>query len=283
VNNLDFHTNDYEILTNVYGMKIDGIIGYSLLSRYIVKMNYENNTIEFWTPGKIRYQRGGYLLKSKIANIPVLESRVKDEVECKSRFYFDTGAGLCLLLSEKFESDSGILNKGKKILVTQAEGLGGKKSMKLSTVREVKFGPYKFKKVPVLVFADDHNVTSYPFLGGLIGNDLLRRFNLVMNYPENEIHLFPNSHFNEPFDYSYTGLSIYFVNGQVVIEDVIEGSPGEKAGLKPGDIIVGIGTNFSGNIQAYKALLQTAKLKLKIVIKRDEELFIKNIRVESIL
>jgi hypothetical protein len=34
---LNFHINDYEILTSVYGEHIDGIIGYSFLSRYIVR------------------------------------------------------------------------------------------------------------------------------------------------------------------------------------------------------------------------------------------------------
>ena len=30
VDHLDFHINDYELLTSVYGVKIDGIMGYSL-------------------------------------------------------------------------------------------------------------------------------------------------------------------------------------------------------------------------------------------------------------
>ena len=33
VNNLDFHINNYEILTSAYGMHIDGIIGYSFFRR----------------------------------------------------------------------------------------------------------------------------------------------------------------------------------------------------------------------------------------------------------
>src|SRR5512145_235140 len=36
VDSLNFHINDYSILAAVYGERIDGIIGYSLLSRYIV-------------------------------------------------------------------------------------------------------------------------------------------------------------------------------------------------------------------------------------------------------
>jgi hypothetical protein len=42
VDSLNFHINNYDILTQVYGEKIDGIIGYSVLSRYIFNINYDS-------------------------------------------------------------------------------------------------------------------------------------------------------------------------------------------------------------------------------------------------
>ena len=40
IDSLNFHVNNYDILTAVYGEKVDGIIGYSVLSRYIFLINY---------------------------------------------------------------------------------------------------------------------------------------------------------------------------------------------------------------------------------------------------
>src|SRR4051812_42272894 len=60
---LDFHINDYELLTSVYGVRIDGIIGYSFFRRYIVRLDYDNLFIEVYSPGSYKYPRGGYLLK----------------------------------------------------------------------------------------------------------------------------------------------------------------------------------------------------------------------------
>ena len=283
VEHLDIHINNYDLLTSVYGVKIDGIAGYSFLSRYIVKVNYDENMLEIWEPGTIKYPKGGIFLKPAINGIPVFDADVADEKSSSSRFYFDTGAGLCLLMSEDFEKDSSILQKGKKIISTQAEGLGGKTQMKLTTVKQIKIGKYKFKKVPAHIFRDEYNVTAYPSLGGLIGNDLLRRFNLVINYGENEIHLKPNSHYKETFDYSYTGLGIYFVEGQIVIEDVLKDSPGEKAGLVSGDVILAINNNMGGNIQAYKNMMQDVGARLKILVMRKGELVEKRLKVSSIL
>lgn len=283
VEHLDFHINDYDLLTSVYGVKIDGIVGYSFLSRYIVKIDYDKNTLEIWKYGSVKYPKSGLLLKPVINGIPVFNAAVTDGNASFSRFYFDTGAGLCLLLSEDFERDSSIIRKGKKIIETQAEGLGGKTPMKLTTVKEIKIGKYKFKKVPTHIFKDEYNVTAYPSLGGLIGNDLLRRFNLIINYGEKEIHLKPNTHFRESFDYSYTGLGIYSVAGQVIIEDVLKDSPGEKAGLMPGDIIMAINNNVGGSIQSYKNLLQDTGARLTVVVNRNRELITMRLKVSSIL
>jgi hypothetical protein len=184
-------------------------------------------------------------------------------------FYFDTGAGLCFLMSEAFAQDSSVLLKRRKPVVMQAEGMGGKLLMQLTVVKYVQIGRYRFNNVPTYIFNDGSNVTAYPHGGGLIGNDLLRRFNLTVNYPAGEIQLLPNSHFTDPFDYAYTGLGIYFAEGVVYIEDVIPGSPGEKAGCRRGDILLGVKTNFSNNIMQYKTLLQSAKEKIKLFVSRE--------------
>lgn len=283
VEHLDIHINDYDLLTSVYGVKIDGIVGYSFLSRYIVKVNYDNNMLEVYTQGKIKYPRAGITIRPVINGIPSFGASVIDSNTSNSHFYFDTGAGLCLLMSEAFEKDSSILPKGKKIILTQAEGLGGKTPMKLTTVKEIRIGKYKFKKVPAHIFNDEFNVTAYPALGGLIGNDLLRRFNLIINYGEHELHLRPNSHFKEQFDYSYTGLGVYVVDKSIIIEDVLKDSPGEKAGLKPGDVIVALDNNIGGNIQAYKNILQDVGAKIKVLVSRNGELIVKHLKVTSIL
>ena len=283
VTNLDFHLNDYDLLTSTYGIRIDGIIGHSFLKQFIVKIDYDRNVIEIWSHGNIRYPRSGYTLKPVINNIPVFDARVYDGRECSGKFFFDTGAGLSLLMTEDYVRDSSVLQTGKKLILTQAEGLGGKKPMKLTTVKQIKIGPYKFKHVPAHIFKDEFNVTSYPYLGGLIGNDLLRRFNLIINYAENEIHMKPNSHFSENFDYSYTGLGIYMLEGQIVIEDVLPGSPGEKAGLKPGDVLMAVDNVLNGNIQSYKDLLQQIGSKVKILVLRNGQMMQFKMKVKSFL
>lgn len=269
IEHLNFHVNDYEVLSSVYGEKVDGIIGYSFFKRYIVKVDFDSSIIEVYSPGKINYPKQGHLLHPAFTNLPIQWLDIKDKKKLGFNFYLDTGAGLCLLMSEKFAKDSAILLSRRKPVVTQAEGMVGKLQMRLTIIKEVRIGPYKFRSVPTYLYKDDYNVTSYPFTGGLLGNDLLRRFNMIFNYPNREIHLIPNSHFNENFDYAYTGLGIYYVNGKIIVEDVIPGSPADKAHFKIDDEILAVNRNFSQNMQAYKNILQKPFESIKVLIRRD--------------
>ena len=283
IDSLNFHINNYEILTSVYGERIDGIIGYSVISRYIIKLNYDSTTIEFWTKGNLKYPRGGFLLRPFISTLPVQTVRVRDEETITARFLYDIGAGMNMIFSTDFVEDSAFISKKRKYFAKEAEGLGGKIDMAVTVIKEVKLGPYRFRNVPVYVFDDVYNATSYPYMGGLIGNDLLRRFNVIINYDKRDIHLLPNTHYNDPFDYSYTGLELYYVDGQVLIGDVADKSPAEKAGLREGDVVVSIDKNFSQNLQQYKYTLQSLKGRVKLIIKRDDQLQEIELKVRSIL
>ena len=283
VDRLDFHINDYDILTSVYGIKVDGIIGFSFLRRYIVQIDYDKMVLEILTPGTIKYPKGGHLLKPQFSTLPMQYMQLKDERQIEGKYYFDTGAGLCMLLSQDLVQDSMLLKKKRKIFPTQAEGLGGKKSMNLTVLKEVKIGPYKFRRVPTYIFEDEFNVTSYPVLGGLIGNDLLRRFNITLNYPVEQIFIKPNTHYEDSFDYSYTGLGIYLVEGAVTVLDIMKGSPAEKAGFEPDDIIFGVDNNLSNNIQTYKLLLQNIKTTMKVYVLRKGKPLTLKLYVRSII
>ena len=270
VDKLNFHVNDYSLLTSVYGIKIDGIIGYSFLSRYIVNVNYDSLLIKVYSIGEFKYPTSGHILNPMFTALPIQNMRFTDNGKFYNRFYLDTGAGLNFLLSERYAADSNVLKrKKKKPFLTQAEGVGGRTNMRITTVAEVKLGPYRFRKVPTYLFKDENNITNYPYLGGLIGNDLLRRFNTTFNYVKQEVHIMPNSHYRDDFDYAYHGLSLYFVDKQIIVDDVVPGSPADLAGFKKDDVVIALNNDISNNIQVYKTMMQEIGVKMNFVILRE--------------
>lgn len=281
-NNLNFHINDYSFLSSAYGLKIDGVIGYSLLKDYIVALDYDKRTVAVYTPGKFRYPRSGKLIKPRIAQLVYDSAEIEEGRSLNANYLFDTGAGLCLLLSEAFVNDSSIFKQDKKLLPGFAEGVAGRQEMKITVLKRLKIAGYKFKNVPTYIFRDSFNVINYPVAHGLIGNDVLRRFNVVFNYPAGEIHLKPNSFFNSPFTYAYSGLTIGLEKGDVVVKDIIQNSPASKAGLQRGDVILWVDNTPASDFQAIKSILQTHGITVKIVIDREGELFSLKCSVDDI-
>jgi len=283
VDSLNFHINNYDILTQVYGEKIDGIVGFSLLSRYIFKVDYDSSRIFIFSNGRMKYPRGGWLYEPILRTLPVQTARIKDAVATNSRFLFDIGAGLCMMLNKDFIEDSNFLDKKRVLYAKEAEGVGGKIDMHMTVIKEMRMGPYRFKNIPVFVFDDTYNLTSYPYLSGIIGNDILRRFNLILNYSKREFYFMPNSHYQEGFDYAYSGIELYYIDGVIVLGDVATKSPAEAAGLKEGDVLIGINNLLGQNIQQFKTALQAAGEKIKMIISRDGQLMEFNFKIKSIL
>ena len=116
-----------------------------------------------------------------------------------------------------------------------------------------------------------------------MGNDLLRRFNLFLNYAQKEFYLIPNQHYNDLFDYAYSGIELYLIDNYVVIGNVAEKSPAALSGLKEGDVVIGMNNLLGQNLQVYKLALQTIDQKIKIIINRNGELMEFNFKIKSIL
>lgn len=283
VDNLDFHVIDYDVLSSLYGERVDGIVGYSVLNRYIVKIDYDEQALSFYSNGSIKYPRGGFLLSPRIIGLPSLNATVTDARKVDFNYLFDIGAGLTALFSDDFIRDSSLLKSKRNLYLKQGEGLGGKVDIYLSAIKELKIGPYKFKKVPVNIFSDDYNVTNYPTLGGLIGNDIFRRFNCILNYNKRQIHLLPNTHFRDPFDYAYSGIELYLVNGSAITGAIPKNSPAEKAGFKEGDEVIAVNNVFGMKLNDLKQALQSAIGDVKIIIRRNGELHMLKMKVVNIL
>jgi hypothetical protein len=267
--NLNFYINDYSLLSSVYGEKIDGIIGFGLLSRYIFSINFDSSLINIYSPGKYKYESGGTMIYPTFSRLIAHTVNIKDKLKVNANLYFDSGAGLCLLLTDNFLRDNKILLARRKPVVTEVQGLNGKKKMRLTVVKRLQLGPYVFRNVPTNLYDDDENVTSYPYTAGLLGNDILRRFNVTLNYPSREIHLKPNTSFDDQFDYAYTGVTLYYYDNKIFADDIITGSPADKAGLKNGDEVICISKDCSGKIQAYETLMQKAREAVKMIVSRD--------------
>ena len=146
------------------------------------------------------------LLRPRLSHLPMTEGEVErlpgDPVPILFRYRCRSMS--FIVIGIRFPTALFLVPRKKQPVRTEAAGLGGKAYMKLTVLKTFSLGPFHFRQIPTYIFDGSYDVTSYPMLGGLIGNDLLRRFNVILNYEHSEIYLIPNSSFNQPFDYSYS-------------------------------------------------------------------------------
>jgi len=99
---------------------------------------------------------------------------------------------------------------------------------------------------------------------------------------QKRFYLTPNSHYFDGFDYSYSGIELYFINGQIVVGDVAKDSPAETSGLREGDIVISINNVFNQSLTQLKTALQNANERIKIIVRRDGELKVFEFKVRTI-
>ncbi len=63
---------------------------------------------------------------------------------------------------------------------------------------------------------------------------------------------------------------------------VAKGSPAELAGIKQGDIVISVNNDMSQNFSRYKTALLAPNTKVKLILRRGEELIQTEMKVKSI-
>jgi C-terminal processing protease CtpA/Prc len=122
-------------------------------------------------------------------------------------------------------------------------------------------------------------------LAGLIGNEILREFKVIFDYSRQEMILEPADHFSETLDENLSGIEFELRaarRGIFKINDVAEESPADKAGIRPGDVLVAIdnesATSFS--LEQINSLFRQEGREYLLTLKRGRKVFkakIKNI------
>lgn len=196
------------------GRPFDGLLGYDVLSRYVVELDYANRVVNFHDPERFRYTGSGETLPFTLecnALIHVVGTIVQAGLApMPGRFVIDTGAGgrAGLILSSPFVEEHGLPGQGQQVLASgyAGRGLAGASKADIGRVEELQIGHFSVKD-PVTVFSrDKEGFLSWPGRAGIIGNEILRRFRVTIDYPKAQIILEKNAHFGEPFEYDVSAL-----------------------------------------------------------------------------
>ena len=217
----------------------DGIIGYSIFSRFVVDINFKKKKLILIRPEKFKYRGTGKRLPLNLNGGIFVECSVsvKTGTSEKLNCFLDTGATHTLML---FTDDRKKLPEVKSF-TRKAAGASETFNYQVFRGHQLTFAGSILKK-PILFSADkeDFGLATRGSDANL-GMGLLKKFHLIFDYSRKELILEPNENFSSPFEYNMSGI-FFFRNPEkkIIVFRILKGSPAQKAGILPGDIIISI-------------------------------------------
>ena len=194
--------------TKVYDAELaghgtDGRFGWDFFKGKVVELNYDNNSmiIHSELPNYVKLDSKFTTLKMEFwKDLFFVSSEIKENgIVNKDLYLFDTGFERTVMLDgELLKKGKFPTNKMKFIKKVMMKGAQGNEIEVITSNLEIlKIGKYKLKNIPVQITTiqrplKDKNVP-------ILGNEILKKFNIFLDFQNNIVYLKPNKLYNEKY------------------------------------------------------------------------------------
>jgi predicted aspartyl protease len=274
---------DYFRFEAFTGEPIHGIVGANIFRNKVVCINYQRRQITLFHPGHFESAE----LDEAFTEIPIqikknkpylfAPIRLPNQDTLSVKLLIDTGASLPLLLTTQTHPN---LQLPEQVIPGNiGMGLGGRLEGYIGRIRKIELGQYTIQEIPTN-FQEITPEMDTSFLqqrNGIIGNQLLRKFTVYIDYLRSKMYLRPNRYINKEFKMDKSGLVIV-AGGRfldlLIVQGVLPRSPAAESGILPGDVIKrinGIPVGLMSLSDVDGILKKKEGKKIKIVFEQQGE------------
>ncbi len=184
------NVTDLKPLNEQFGRAEDGLLGYDFLRRYVVAVDYAAQKMTVYDPLNFKYTGSGAVFPVHFRHRwPYISATIKVKgLDSQSgEFLVDSGSGDAV--------DHPAILKSTEPLrrIQTGVGLGTPSQGALGRAEYFELGRYHFKGLITSC------CSANPDDQQKIGGEVLRRFTVIFDYPNERIILEPNRNFSEPF------------------------------------------------------------------------------------
>jgi hypothetical protein len=168
--------------------QINGILGYDFFVRFPMKIDFDERMLVLYNhdrllPGDV----GNPMPIDVYYQLPLIECMLDGQ---PVRLAFDLGAEMGLYLrrlSRWYRSEG--KDKSKDWRSQRIQGLGGMQAVESGRCDSLRIGSVVVDKPMVMVSTNDRNLPFPDYIEGFLGVDILKRFILLIDYPDNRIYI----------------------------------------------------------------------------------------------
>lgn len=279
--NLRYRTYNVPVINmkSIGGDLIDGLIGTDFFMHNVLEINYAKEYINIYNDID-----SVDISDYKIAAIKYIDNhfcvplsvKINDSVTIKGNFFIDTGMPMSTLTSSVAEKH----NLKEKIehkvsYYTKYGGIGGESDGYDFIADSIQISDYCLENAVMSFSIDKSGLLANEKYMGILGNNILERFDLIFDFKNSNLYLKPNENYNTPFIPDKLGffyVDRYKTMGGWIVTGLYENSNAEKQGLRIDDKIISVNEIPVEKISYKDQKNNFAKLdKVKLVIKRIGE------------
>jgi len=225
---------DLSALAMVEGVAIDGIVGYELLKRLVVELDYDGRRAVLVKPDGF-VPPGGItpLPLSFVGHMPVVTGRLDGT---SVTLAVDTGNGMSLTVNPAFVQAHGLTDRWHPVPALLGWDETGLIRGTIARAASLEIGVQGIAQPLVYLPSQSESVGD-----ARLGGSILRRFDVIFDYRHGQLWLQPNRTSERPDLYNRAGLWLNRDGDTMQVTAILKDGPADHAGLELGDLVESVG------------------------------------------
>lgn len=258
------------------------IVGYELLRRFAIKVDYDEQKLTFYDGPGFHYAGAGIAVPLELksdSNGLFVEASIG---KAAGRFIIDTGNESGFSLTTKFTLKNNLVQAlGAHFLGYNGRGLvGPSPEAYLARVDNMRIGEVAVPSVIVHLTTDPSDKSD---LAGNIDQSILGQFTEVFDCMRGKLYFEKTKKSDQAEVFNRAGLIFDSFGHGLQVMTVLPGSPGAEAGLQKDDIITAVDGKIPADDVHQPAFLEAPGTVLHITVRRGNETREMNVTLRNVL